>query len=147
MDPACTEADGFALAGRSMVLSFEPDAERECPPCHLMNDTASFTLYFENFFGFCVTSVAIVTFGRVALPDITGPCPVKMDSHCSDSTIPAALRRQLAANAHETVLTASPEPSGMRVEIGRLNMPRPRRAPEFPPRDHPAIRRGTAVRR
>ena len=147
MDPTGTEADGFALAGRSMVLSFEPDAGRECPPCHLMNDTASFILYFENFFGFCVTSVAIVTFGRVALPDITGPCLVEMDSQGSESTIPAALRRPLAANAQETVLTASPEPSGMRVEIGCLNMSHPRRAPEFPPRDHPAIRRSTAVRR
>ena len=91
--------------------------------------------------------VASATFGRAALPDITGPCWVKMDTQGSDATILAGIRCQLAANAHETGLTASREPPGMQAGIGRLNTSYPRRAPELPPRDHPAIRRSHPVRR
>jgi hypothetical protein len=148
VDPACTEADLFALAGRGMVSSFEPDAERECTSRLLINNLASAFLCSEKFFPeFRVVPVAIATFGRAALPDITGPCLVKMDTQGSDATILAGIRCQLAANVHETGLTASREPPGMQAGIGRLNMAYPRRAPELPPRDRPAIRHSHPVRR
>ena len=99
------------------------------------------------FFEIRVVPVAMVTFGRAALPDITGPCLVKMDTQGSDATILADIRRQFAANAHETALIASREPPGMQAGIGCLNMSHPRRARGLPPRDHPAIRRGHPVRR
>jgi hypothetical protein len=148
VDPACTEADLFALAGRGMVSSFEPDAERECTSRPLIHNLASFISFPDKFFPkFRVVSVALATFGRAALPDITGPCLVKMDTQGSDATILAGTRCQLAASVHETGLTASREPPGMQAGIGRLNMSYPRRAPELPPRDHPAIRHSHTVRR
>jgi len=148
VDPACTEADRFALAGRGMVPSFEPDAQRECILRLFINNIEDVISLSETFFPeLRVIPVASATFGRAALPDITGPCWVKMDTQGSDATILAGIRCQLAANGHETVLTASREPPGMQAGIGCLNMSHPRRARGLPPRDHPAIRRGHPVRR
>jgi hypothetical protein len=128
-----------------MVLSFEPDAERECTPCPLIKNDANFILHFEILFGIFVISVAIFTFGRAALADITGPCLVKMDRQGRDATIPAAIRRQLAAGAQATAPTALIEPPGMQAGARHLDTPHPSCASELPTRCHPARRRGHSV--